>query len=65
MMEEPASIQFTTEATTTPFAFIMKLIYGHTLDPKDIPNVSMKNIMAMQVTNRILSFASVLAGSCC
>lgn len=54
-MEHPARIQLTTEATVTPDGDIMKLIYGHTQEPKLKPKVNMKIIMQMHVNSKIQS----------
>jgi hypothetical protein len=53
MIEHPARIQFTTEAAVTPVGDIMKLMYGHTHDPRLRPKVNMKIMMQMQVSSRM------------
>lgn len=53
MMEMPANSQLIMEATVTALAGIMKLMYGHTLDPSVSPKVNMKNMMKMHVISRM------------
>ncbi len=53
MIEQPARIQFTTEATVHPDGDIMKLIYGQTQEPKLNPKVNMKIMMQMEVNSKI------------
>ena len=53
MIEQPARIQFTTDAAVHPDGDIMKPIYGHTQDPRLNPKVNMKIMMQMQVNSKI------------